>query len=105
MSQSLRVAKNNVTHLSGTAFGTLDITRPNISITTTGAATATLPSGTLGQEVFITLIVDGGDLVLTGDFTGANVSATFADAGDSLKLIWTGLEWEVLVNVGTVVLA
>ena len=105
MSQSSKVAKNNISHISGTTFGTLDISKEIISVTTGGAATATIPAGTTGQELFITLISDGGDLVLSGDFSGALVSATFSDVGDSLKIIWTGIEWEILVNVGTVALA
>lgn len=90
--------------LSGTALGSLNITQNDkFIITTTGACTATLPNGYEGQEVYILLAVDGGDLTLTADFeTGTN--AVFADAKDSLKLIWiSGLGWTTLYNGGIVI--
>jgi len=110
MSQSLFVSKPNITKsLSGTTFGSLDVFRyENFVITTTGAATATLPNGAYdGQIVSIVLSVDGGDLVLAGDFQVDLVSATFADAGDALTLRWASGHggWTTLANVGGVVLA
>lgn len=92
--------------LSGTALGSLNITQyDKFIITTTGACTATLPNGTEGQEVYILLAVDGGDLVITGDYQ-VGTTSTFADALDSLKLIWiSGLGWTTLYNGGVVVFA
>lgn len=102
MSQASKIAKNNVQHLSGTTFGNLNLSKPYISITTTGAATASLPSGYDGQEIYIVLAVDGGDLVVSGSFeTGA--TATFADAKDSVKFVWiSGLGWAITSNQGAV---
>lgn len=106
MSQSSRVATNNTKALSGTTFGSLDLRYSNFIITTTGAATATLPEGKNGQEVYILLSVDGGDLVLSANFQGSLVTATFADALDSLTLKWvSGQGWCTVSNQGTVVFA
>lgn len=105
MSQSTRVAKNDTKVLSGTTFGSLDMRFKNFVITTTGAATATLPNGKNGDEVYILLITDGGDLVVSGDYE-TGTSATFADAKDSVTLKWiTGLGWCTISNQGTVVFA
>jgi hypothetical protein len=93
-----------VQRLSGTSLSSLNINQfDKFLITTTGACTATLPNGYEGQEVYILLAVDGGDLVISGDFE-TGTSATFADAKDSLKLMWiTGLGWVTLYNGGVVV--
>jgi hypothetical protein len=109
MSQSLFVARRKTSKsLSGTTFGELDISLyEHFSITTTGAATATLPAGRYtGQIISIALVVDGGDLVVSGDFQVALVTATFADAGDILTLRWVDSDgWSTLSNIGAVVLA
>jgi hypothetical protein len=100
MSQSARVSKNDTKILSGTTFGSLDLRYTNFIITTTGAATATLPSGTNGQIVYIILEVDGGDLVITGDFETGN-TATFSDAKDNITFKWSGrLGWCTISNGG-----
>ena len=107
MSQSNFVAKNDTTRLSGTTFGSLDLRKKFFVITTTGAATATLPAGLYdGQQVHILLLVDGGDLVVSGDFQASLVSATFADALDALTLVWvSGNGWVTVSNVGAVAFA
>lgn len=107
MSQSQFVAKNDTARLSGTTFGSLDLRKSFFIITTTGAATATLPSGLYdGQRIHILLLVDGGDLVVTGDFQSSLVTATFADALDAITLTWvSGNGWVTVANVGAVVLA
>jgi hypothetical protein len=105
MSQSARVSKNDTKILSGTTFGTLDLRYTNFVITTTGAATATLPSGVTGQQVYILLITDGGDLVVSGDYE-TGTAATFADAKDSVTLKWvSGLGWCTVSNQGSVAFA
>lgn len=105
MSQSTRVAKNDTTILSGTTFGSLDMRYTNFIITTTGAATATLPNGKNGDEVYILLHTDGGDLVVSGDFE-TGTGATFADAKDSVTLKWvSGLGWCTISNQGAVAFA
>lgn len=100
---SIRVAQNTTTSLSGTAFGTLNTDYyDKFIITTTGAATATLPNGYNGNIVYILLLVDGGDLVVTGDFQ-TGTTATFADALDSITLIWVnGTGWCTVSNQGAV---
>ena len=105
MSQSSRVAKKDTTLLTGTTFGSLDLRYKNFIVTTTGAATATLPNGKNGDEVYIVLVVDGGDLVVSGDFE-TGTGATFADAKDSLSLKWvSGLGWCTVSNQGSVAFA
>jgi hypothetical protein len=95
-----------VDRLSGTALGTLNIIQKNtFIITTTGACTATLPNGYEGQRVYILLAIDGGDLVITGDFE-VGTTATFADARDSLELMFVAnFGWMTIANSGVVVFA
>jgi hypothetical protein len=90
--------------LSGTALGSLNITQyDKFIITTTGACTATLPNGYEGQEVYIIMVGDNGDLVVSGDYQVGS-SATFSDVLDSLKLMWiSGLGWTTLYNGGVVI--
>lgn len=90
--------------LSGTALGSLNITQyDKFIITTTGAATCTLPNGYEGQEVYIIMVGDNGDLVVSADFE-TGTFATFADVKDSLKLIWiSSLGWTTLYNGGIVI--
>lgn len=90
--------------LSGTAFGSLDIVGNDFFIiTTTGAATATLPSSFEGHRIYLLLAVDGGDLVITGDFETGTV-ATFSDIKDALELLYTStFGWQTISNQGTVV--
>lgn len=92
--------------LTGSVLGSLNITQfDKFIITTTGACTATLPNGYEGQEVYILLISDGGDLVVSGDFEVAT-SATFSDTRDALKLMWiSGLGWITEFNTGVVTFA
>jgi len=94
------------TRLSGTTLGALNITQyDKFIVTTTGAATASIPAGYEGQEIYIILITDGGDLVITADYE-TGTTATFADAKDAIKLIWiTGLGWTTLYNGGAVAFA
>jgi hypothetical protein len=97
---------SSVQRLSGTTFGTLNIIQKSMFIfTTTGAATATLPDGFEGQIVYLLLAVDGGDLVVSGDFETGSTS-TFADAKDALQLLYTStFGWQTISNQGTVVFA
>jgi hypothetical protein len=95
-----------VARLSGTALGSLNIIQKSIFvITTTAAATATLPDGYESQRVMLVLSVDGGDLVISGTFR-LGTSATFDSAFDSVELVWiSGLGWVVSNNTGAVVFA
>lgn len=80
----------------------------SVNVVTEGAETRTLADPTFpGQELVVNLQTDGGDCVLTAatgiNQTGNN-TATFADAGDSLRLyaIRSGsdLVWRVSANDG-----
>lgn len=66
--------------------GAVDITSPSTDISTTGADAFTLADGMVGQEKEITLVVDGGNAVLTPDNALGYSMITFADAGDSVQL-------------------
>lgn len=100
------MSETRVTRLTGTALGSLNIIQNDFFIiTTTGAATATLPNGYEGQRIYILLVVDGGDLVITGDFE-TGTTATFADAKDALELLWiSDFGWQTISNQGLVVFA
>lgn len=100
------MSSTRVKRMSGTALGTLNIVQNDFFIiTTTGAATATLPNGYEGQRIYILLAVDGGDLVVTGDFE-TGTTATFADAKDALELLWIAdFGWQTVSNQGVVVFA
>ena len=96
----------SVARLSGTALGSLNIVQNNMFIiSTTGACTATLPNGFEGQRIYILLAVDGGDLVVSGDFeTGS--SATFSDVKDAIELLFVAnFGWMQISNQGVVVYA
>ena len=100
------MSSTRVSRLSGTTFGNLNIVQNDFFIiTTTGAATATLPNGYEGQRIYILLVVDGGDLVVTGDFE-TGTAATFADAKDALELLWiSDFGWQTISNQGIVTFA
>ena len=100
------MSATRVSRRSGTTFGNLNILQNDFFIiTTTGAATATLPNGYEGQRIYILLVVDGGDLVVTGDFE-TGTTATFADAKDALELLWiSDFGWQTISNQGVVTFA
>lgn len=88
--------------LSGTgALGAVTLTNITTTVTTTGAATGTLADGAQGQIKIITMIVDGGDFVLTPVNLGGYTTITFNDAADSVILVFAGTDWWVVSNVGT----
>ena len=75
------------------------------SITTVGGASGviTLPNGThIGQQKLIVLTSDGGDAAVTVSkhVTSDDEVFTAADAGDTLMLIWQGVEWVTVANHG-----
>lgn len=68
---------------------------------TAGAQAMTLADGSgIGEGLKILFVTDGGDLTVTANFVGASNTATFADAGDSLDLVWNGSYWHVIGNEG-----
>jgi hypothetical protein len=89
--------------LSGTTFGTLNTIQKSIFvITTTGAATATLPNGSEGQRILLFLITDAGDLVVSGSFSLGS-TATFDTVKDAVELIWIiNVGWHVISNSAVV---
>jgi predicted RecA/RadA family phage recombinase len=103
-----------------------DITDPGdgeaIPVTTSGvcAMTSTEAGGEtrtlaipsfIGQQLILTLDVDGGDVVVTAASTvdGSNDELTFDAAGETLVLVGTQiagvLAWRILENIGSVGLA
>jgi hypothetical protein len=100
------MSATRVSRLSGTTFGNLNILQNDYFIvTTTGAATATLPNGYEGQKIYILLVVDGGNLVVSGDFE-TGTTATFADAKDAVELLWiSDFGWMTISNQGIVAFA
>lgn len=71
--------------------------------TTVGASTATLADGEEGQEKELTMLVDGGDQVVTPANLLGGTTITFNDAGDSVVLRFTGSSWYIVSNNGATV--
>ena len=72
--------------------------------TSTDAWTLADPSGPAGQMKKVVMVVDGGTstLTLASAVSAALDVITFADAGDTAELIWTGSAWRVLALYGAV---
>lgn len=89
--------------LSGTGdLGAIDLASALTTISTTGAATATLAEGTLGQLKTIRMIADLGDMVIT--VAGAGIATiTLNDVGDVCTVQWDGAGWEITDNSGCVI--
>ena len=64
--------------------------------TTAGAHAGALANGTNGQIKIITMIVDGGNSVVTPATANGFSTITFADVGDTATLIFTGNKWNIL---------
>lgn len=72
--------------------------------TDAGGDAFTLADGTVvGQRKRIRLVVDGGGdgVVTPANFTDTTI--TFNDAGDDVELMWDGLQWFVLANLGATI--
>lgn len=88
-----------------TDAGAVSIDNYFTAVVTTGAAAITLADGTIeGQLKVIKMTTDAGDATLT---IASPVSAsldvvTFADAGDTLELLWNGTAWRILAAHGAV---
>lgn len=113
MSQSSKVSKvfgsvqsvgSEVDLLVGTgALGAVSLSKEVTVVSTTGAATATLADGSVGQQKVIVMTVDGGDCVLTpANLVGASTTITFNDVGDACHLVWAGSAWHVVSSSATV---
>jgi len=93
--------------MSGTgALGAVSLATTATYITTTGAATATLATGTDGQIKTIMMAVDAGDMVITVTNAGWKSSGTgtitFNDIGDGVTLQYINSKWYCIGNNGTV---
>jgi len=68
----------------------------NISVIGAG----TMGNGVNGQIKIITMIVDGGNSVVTpANLTGGS-TITFQDVGDTVTCLFTNNSWVVISNVG-----
>lgn len=106
-SQLVRVATNSggvvtVTEAQGAGEaqalsgpGAANITQLVTDVTTTGADAVTLADGAVGQVKIITLVVDGGTMVLTPATRLGYATITFADAGDTVTLMFKSGGWAV----------
>lgn len=70
--------------------------------TTAGVSTASLADGSAGQKIILTMLVDGGDQVVTPAHLLVGTTLTFADVGDSIELVFDGTNWAVVSNNGVV---
>ena len=81
--------------------GAADIITKTTMVTTTGADAVTLANATaLGQVKVICLIVDGGTMILTPATGLGYTTITFADAGDSVTLMWLTGGWAIIGQGG-----
>lgn len=80
--------------------GAIPITGSIAEWTTTAADAGTLADGVEGQHLFIILIVDGGNGVLTPANPGGYSTITFADAGDSVHVLFTNGKWYIVGQGG-----
>ncbi len=87
----------------GAAFsgpGALSTEVPFTDITTTGADAFTLADGNFGQLMVLTLVVDGGNAVITPATRLGYATITMADAGDSVQLMFKSGGWAVIGQGG-----
>ena len=89
---------------SGTASlsgaGALPVTDSIVEWATTGVNAGTLADGVEGQHLFVILKTDGGNGTLTPTSRGGYSNITFADAGDSVHLLFTNSVWYVVGQGG-----
>jgi hypothetical protein len=85
--------------------GAINITSYLTQWTTVAPAdAATLANGSVvGQLKKISMVVDGGDGVLTPTNLAAGTTITFNDANDFVILSWNGTDWVVIENSGTTI--
>lgn len=80
--------------------GAIPITARSVDVTTTGADAMTLADGAVGQLLNVTLVVDGGNMVLTPANALGYSTITFADAGDSVQLEFKSGGWALIGQGG-----
>ncbi len=94
---------NTPQDLSGA--GAINVTASHTRWTTTAPGDAgTMANGVVfGQIKIVTMVVDGGDGVLTPTSGVGFTTVTFNDAGDEVHFQWTGFGWRVIKNIGATV--
>lgn len=112
MSQSGKILKEfgatnvfggSVEILSGTgAFGAVSLSKEVTLVTTTGAATASLADGVVGQKKTIVVVASGGNLVLTPASFANGTTLTFDAALEYVSLVFTSAGWVSLGATATV---
>ena len=82
--------------------GAANNTSLTTQLTTTGSNQAiTLANGTNGQIKIVTMVVDGGDAILTPATFANGTSITFNDVGDTVLLVYnTTGGWALVSNTG-----
>ena len=76
--------------------GAINLTTAVTAWTTTGAQAGSLADVAQGQIKIISLVADGGDGTLTPTTRNGYATITFADAGDTVTLMWMTQGWTVI---------
>ena len=95
------IALDGTPHLCDTTSEAIDVVSSITHINTTaGAHAGAMANGINGQIKIITMIVDGGNSVVTpANLTGGS-TITFQDVGDTVTCLFTNNNWVVISNVG-----
>ena len=93
---------DNLTHLdlyksvqNITGPGAISVTTGVTLITTTGADAYTLADGTEGQVKIISMLVDGGDAIVTPDNLVGYTSVTLNNVKDNFTLLYQSTGWVI----------
>ena len=93
---------DNLTHLdlyknvqNITGPGAISLTEAVTLITTTGADAYTLADGVEGQVKIISMLVDGGDAIVTPDNLVGFTSVTLNNVHDNLTLLYQSTGWVI----------
>lgn len=98
------IALDDTVHLLDQTTEDVDVTTSITHINTTaGAATGGMANGTNGQIKIITMIVDGGNCVITPTALTGGTTITFDDVGDTVTCLFTNSSWVVIANNGATV--
>ena len=89
------------------ATGAVSVTHAITTMATGAASAYTLANGTVGQIKYISLIIDGGDAVITvasPGLPGTLTTLTFGTVGDACTLLFldTTTGWTIVGNNGVV---